>query len=268
MSLPVLSPTDTQTASSSHTAPWWGAWSAILIVGCFFLTQALGIFLVQMAAGLSTWLSEGVGALADLDQVWVLPLSLMLGTIGAAMVSWQVATRRAKPSMDNIWFWDILGKSYGLSSLWRFVLLGLSLGVGFFALTEYGVLPPDDLPQPLFDAMMGAPLLLQVGWALMFVVLFPVVEETLFRGFLYTGLAQSWGPILAGIVTTLLFVVVHMPKVLEYWPALLAVSLIGSLSVLIRIRAGSLAPGIAMHCTYNGVLVTSAFLTHTSSSSV
>ena len=268
MSLPVLSSTDTQTASSSHIAPWWGAWSAILIVGCFFLTQAIGIFVLQMAAGLSTGPSKGIGGLIALDQTWVLPLSLLLGTIGATMVSWQVATRRAKPSMDGVWFWDLFGKSYDLYNLWRFVLLGLGLGVGFFALTEYGVLPPDDLPQPIFDAMMGAPLVLQIVWALMFVVLFPVVEETLFRGFLFTGLAQSWGPILAGIVTTVLFVAVHMPKVLEYWPALLAVSLIGSLTVLIRIHTESLAPGIAMHCTYNGVLVTSAFLTHTSSSSV
>jgi membrane protease YdiL (CAAX protease family) len=261
MSLSVLSPPDTQSSISNCTGPWWGAWSALLILGCFFLTQALGIFLVQMVAGLSTGPSKGVGGLTALDQTWVLPLSLLLGTVGAAMVSWQVATCRAKPSMDRVWFWGLLWKSYAYCRLWRFAALGLSLGVGFFALTEYGVLPPDDLPQPLFDAMMGAPLLLQVGWAFLFVVLFPVVEESLFRGFLFTGLAQSWGPILAGIVTTVLFVAVHMPKVLEYWPALVAVSLIGSLTVLIRIRAGSLAPGIAMHCTYNGALVSSAFLT-------
>ena len=266
MSLSVLSPTDHQSDSSSRTAPWWGAWSAILILGCFYLIQAVGILIVQLAAELSVGRSEEIDGLIDLGP-WVLPLSLLLGTIGAAMVSWQVATRRAKPTMDPVWIWDLFGKSYDFFSLWRFVLLGLSLGVGFFVFTKYGVLPPDDLPQPLFDAMMGAPLLLQIGWALMFAFLFPVVEETLFRGFLFTGLAQSWGPGLAAMVTTVLFVAVHMPKVLEYWPALLAVSLIGSLTILIRVRTGSLAPGIAMHCTYNGFLVASAFLTHASSSS-
>jgi membrane protease YdiL (CAAX protease family) len=141
----------------------------------------------------------------------------------------------------------------------------LGLGFGFFALTEYGVLPPDDLPQPIFDALLTAPLLLQIGWVLMFVLLFPVVEEILFRGFLFTGLAQSWGPTLAAIVTTVLFVAVHMPKVLEYWPALFAVTLIGTFTVFIRIRTGSLAPGIALHSTYNGVLVASALLTQPAS---
>ena len=181
------------------------------------------------------------------------------------MVSWQVAIHRAKVYMDSDWLWKLLGKTYDLRSLWRFVLLGLGLGLGFFALTEHGVSPPEDLPQPLFDAMLAAPLLLQIGWVLMFVVLFPIVEETLFRGVLFTGLSQSWGPTVGGIVTTVLFVAVHMPKVLEYWPALLAVALIGTLTVLIRIRTGSLAPGIIMHSTYNGVLVAAAFLIQPSS---
>ena len=145
------------------------------------------------------------------------------------------------------------------------MVLGLGLGLGFFALAEYGVLPPDDLPQPIFDALLAAPLLLQIGWVLMFVVLSPVVEELLFRGFLFTGLSQSWGPSLAGVLTTVAFVVVHMPKVLEYWPGLLAVTLIGTLKVLLRIRTGSLAPGIVMHSIYNGTLVAAAFLTQPAS---
>ena len=265
MAFSVLSPTTTQPAISTDTAPRWGAWSGFLIVGCFYLTQAVGIFMVQMVATLGMGFSSGVGGAPALDQTWLLPVSLFAATIGGALVSWQVATRRAKPSMDVWWFWELLGNAYDFISLWRFVLLGLSLGLGFFALTEYGVLPPDDLPQPLFDAMLAAPFFLKIGWALMFIVLFPVVEETLFRGFLFTGLAQSWGPILAGMVTTVLFVVVHMPKVLEYWPGLVAVILIGALTVVLRIRTGSLAPGITMHSTYNGTLVAAAFLTHPAS---
>lgn len=251
--------------SRVSVAPWWGVWSALLIVGCFYLTQAIGILMVQLVAGLGAGFSQGADGSSDLDQTWLLPLSLFLSTIGAGMVSWKVATSRAKPSMDFEWFGELLGKSYDLRSLWRFMLFGLGLGFGFFALTEYGVPPPEDLPQPLFDAMLAAPFLLQIAWVLMFVVLFPIVEEILFRGLLFTGLSQSWGPTIGGIVTTVLFVAVHMPKVLEYWPALLAVALIGTLTVLIRIRTGSLAPGIVMHSTYNGMLVGAAFLIQPSS---
>ncbi len=221
--------------------------------------------MVQMSGGLSVGMSKGVSEFAALDQPWLLPLSLLLGTIGGGMVSWQVAFSRARPSMGRGWFWELLGKNYEFSRLPRFALMGLSLGLGFFVLTQYGVLPSDDLPQPLFDAMLAAPLVVKMGWALIFVVFFPVVEETLFRGFLFTGVAQTWGTQIAAILTTLVFVAVHMPKVLEYWPALVAVTFIGGITVVLRIRTGSLAPGIALHSTYNGALVAAAFLTQNAS---
>ncbi len=266
MASSVLSSTDTDTQRAIGQAPWWGAWSAFVIVVCFYLTQAVGISMVQIIAGLNVGLSNGIDGITEVNQAWLLPLSLLLGTIAAAMVSWQVAASRAKPSMDMNWFWKFLGKSHPSWSLLCFVGWGVVLGMGFFALTEYGVIPPDDLPQPLFEAMSRAPFFLQIGWVMMFVGLFPVVEEVCFRGFLYTGLSQSWGPLLGGIVTTVLFIVVHMPKVLEYWPALAAVTLIGSLTVVIRIRTGCLAPSIALHSAYNGTLVAVAFLTASPSS--
>ncbi|MEX2490508.1 MAG: type II CAAX endopeptidase family protein [Nitrospirales bacterium] len=215
MAFSALSPPDGQTDSSDATAPWWGAWSALVIVGCFYLTQAFGIFMVQIIAGFGLGLTEGIEELSNLEQTWLLPLSLFLSTVGGGMVSWQVAVKRAEPSMKMEWFWSLLGNTGNLLRAGRFLMLGIGLGLSFLALTEYGVLPPDDLPQPLFDAMMNAPLVLQIGWVLMFVVLFPVVEETLFRGFLFTGLTQSLGPILAGLLTTGLFVAVHMPKVVD-----------------------------------------------------
>lgn len=171
--------------------------------------------MVQIIAGFGLGLTEGIEELSNLEQTWLLPLSLFLSTVGGGMVSWQVAVKRAEPSMKMEWFWSLLGNTGNLLRAGRFLMLGIGLGLSFLALTEYGVLPPDDLPQPLFDAMMNAPLVLQIGWVLMFVVLFPVVEETLFRGFLFTGLTQSLGPILAGLLTTGLFVAVHMPKVVD-----------------------------------------------------
>ena len=261
MASSVPSSPEADTQQTIDQAPSWGAWSAFVVVVCFYLTQAVGISMVQIIVGLNAGLSTGMNGISDVNQVWVLPLSLFLGTIAAAMVSWQVATSRAKPSMDMDWFWQFLGKSYPSRSLLLFVMCGAGLGLGFFVLTEYGVIPPDDLPQPIFEAMRRAPLFLKIGWVVMFIGLFPVVEEVCFRGFLFTGLSQSWGPLLGGMVTTALFIVVHMPKVLEYWPALAAVTLIGGLTVLIRIRTGCLAPSIALHSAYNGTLVVVAFLT-------
>lgn len=271
MRSPILSSVDTGSQIPTLLNPWWGAWSAFLIVGCFYVVQALGFQMVWFVGGFVDGVVGGIegvtgpSRLYPYMEIWLLPLSICVGTMGAMVVSIHLAKRRAVPSLDVNGFWALFVKSYDFRNLWRFVLLGVALSLGFVAFVAYGVLPPADLPQPLFDAMISAPLPLQVGWALMFIGLFPVIEEVLFRGFLFAGLAQSWGPGLGGLITTLIFVGVHMPKVLAYWPALLAVSLLGSLTVLTRIRTESLAPGIALHSTYNGVLVAAAFFTHTTS---
>ncbi|HNP60099.1 MAG TPA: CPBP family intramembrane metalloprotease [Nitrospirales bacterium] len=271
MPLPVLCSEDSPPHAPPRLKPWRHAWSAVLIVGCFYVVQALGIFMVSAVGGAVETLAGGIdvgaqfGTVPQYKEVWLLPLSLCVGTLGAMMVSIDLARRRAVLSSNANGFSELLGKSYDFRNLWRFVLMGLALGFGFVAFTEYGGLPADDLPQPLFDAMISAPPSLQTLWALMIVGVFPVVEEVLFRGILFTGMSESWGPGLAGFMTTMIFVGVHMPKVLEYWPALLAVSLVGSLTILLRIRTESLVPGIALHGTYNGVLVMVAFLTQATS---
>lgn len=262
MSVSPLRLSSPETESSIHPAPKWGAWSGIFIVGCFYVVQAVGLSLAQLVATWGMPFSPGVDGTLAVDQPWLLPMSLLVGTTLGALVAFRLAVRRAKLRHDSEWVWEFIWQSYEARNLWRFVVLGVGLGAAFYFLTEYGVLPPDDLPQPIIDALLAAPVFLQLVWVLMFVGLFPVIEEVLFRGVLFTGLAQSWGLILGGIGTTGLFVAVHMPKVLEYWPALLAVTLIGALTVVIRIGTGSLAPGIVLHSTYNGTLVTVAILTH------
>lgn len=261
----VLSSVDSQVSKHTDEEPKWGAWSACLIVGCFYLSQALGLMATDYIVGIGVGFVESPagdqsGIFEQQSRSWLSPLSLFIGTVFGAMVALKLAIRRAQSDLNPDWLLTFIGRSGDVRGLWRYALLGLGLGIGFFLLTEYGVLPPDDLPSPLLDTLLAAPFFLQISWALMIVVLFPVIEEVLFRGCLFTGFSQSWGPSLAGILTTVAFVSVHMPKVLEYWPALVAVTVLGALTVWIRINTRSLAPGMALHCTYNGTLVAAAFL--------
>ncbi len=270
MPFPVSLSVDVQSDSESCATPQWGAWSACLIVGCFYLTQALGMMLTEYVVGVGGGVVESStgnhqGMVAQTVIVWLRPFSLFIGTMLGAVIALKLATRRAQVTLNPDWFRKFIGKSNDVHGLWRYVLLGISLGLGFFLLTEYEVLPSNDLPSPILDTLLAAPFLVQIGWAVLFVVLFPVVEEVLFRGVLFTGFSQSWGSGLAGVFTTVAFVSVHMPKVLEYWPALVVVTMVGALTVLIRIRARSLVPGMTLHCAYNGVLVISAFLTQATS---
>jgi uncharacterized protein len=87
----------------------------------------------------------------------------------------------------------------------------------------------------------------------------PVIEELLFRGLLFKGFSASWGVKTAGVVVTVLFVVLHLFETINYWPATVAVTTMAIGTLLARIRTGSLIPSVAMHFAYNAAVVTGAY---------
>jgi membrane protease YdiL (CAAX protease family) len=95
----------------------------------------------------------------------------------------------------------------------------------------------------------------RLGWAALAVLVAPPAEELVFRGVLYAGLARSLWPTLAAVVTTAIFVALHLTEVGAYWPGWLAIGAMGALALRVRLREGSLWPAIALHATYNAGLV-------------
>lgn len=105
---------------------------------------------------------------------------------------------------------------------------------------------------------LGAPdlqrLAAHAAAALQFVVLFPLLEEIVFRGGLQPTLAQHlarrWGPLSAANVTTsAVFATLHLIAHPPLWAA--AVFLPSLLFGVFRERAGSLGSPIALHVAYN-----------------
>jgi len=99
----------------------------------------------------------------------------------------------------------------------------------------------------------------RLAWAVIAVLLAPPVEEFLFRGVLFAGLARTWNEPAAGVMVTILFVASHLPYAARYWPGTAAVSLMAVFLIALRWRTGSLVPGIAAHAAYNSVLVAAVY---------
>jgi membrane protease YdiL (CAAX protease family) len=55
----------------------------------------------------------------------------------------------------------------------------------------------------------------------------------------------------AAVLVTVVFALVHLPEALMYAPAWIGISLMGTLTVLLRIATRPLVPGIAAHASYN-----------------
>jgi membrane protease YdiL (CAAX protease family) len=61
------------------------------------------------------------------------------------------------------------------------------------------------------------------------------------------------------VVTTVLFVMVHLPYAARYWPAAAGITLLAVFLVAIRLQTGSLVPSIAAHFAYNSIIVVAAY---------
>jgi membrane protease YdiL (CAAX protease family) len=82
----------------------------------------------------------------------------------------------------------------------------------------------------------------------------PIFEEFIFRGLLYGGFRRSLGPVKAALASALIFAVVH--------PAIscLPVFVMGFVAALAYGRFRSLLAPIAVHMTYNAMVVAFAFV--------
>jgi uncharacterized protein len=81
------------------------------------------------------------------------------------------------------------------------------------------------------------------------IVLAPVTEEVLFRGFLLPSWSRSWlGPIGAVAATSAIFAAMHIQYDIC---GMIAVGLAGCVYGWLRLRSGSLLPPILAHCVGN-----------------
>jgi membrane protease YdiL (CAAX protease family) len=86
------------------------------------------------------------------------------------------------------------------------------------------------------------------------IILAPVTEEVLFRGFLLPSWSRSWlGPIGAVAATSVAFAAMHI----QYDVCgMIAVGLAGGVYGWLRLRSGSLLPPILAHCIGNAIATT------------
>jgi membrane protease YdiL (CAAX protease family) len=127
-------------------------------------------------------------------------------------------------------------------SYWVLVLLGIAWGLGASVLVEYLHPAARD-----WFSLPKAPVAV-ISSFLLVVVLAPVAEELFFRGWLYTGLRQSFGFPLALGVSAILFALAHWERTHLYAAAILPV---GFALGYAREMTGSTRASALFHGLYN-----------------
>lgn len=87
--------------------------------------------------------------------------------------------------------------------------------------------------------------------ALTVLLIVPPAEELLFRGALYGGYRKSFGPIWAIVLTTSLFLLVHLPDMTHPIPTVVSVIGEAAAALWCRLRAAAIGPAIAVHVGCN-----------------
>lgn len=204
------------------------AWEGALIVFAFLLLL-IGLNLV--VGVIQSFIPDPLTLSPILIFGELLILGLVVAWAGFRRLPWQETFYLYKTS------WLLIGLSIIVAITWWPVAMGLATFVEqFFSLIG----PPPEIPPPVntLDA---------IGYLVAIVILAPLCEEPVFRGFIMQGWLR-YG-FVAGIVGSgVLFGVQHAQL-----SGTIPLSLVGIMLGVIAFRAGSLWPAIVIHAVYNGI---------------
>jgi membrane protease YdiL (CAAX protease family) len=82
----------------------------------------------------------------------------------------------------------------------------------------------------------------------------PAFQELLFRGIIYGGFRRSFGSKWATIVSTLIFLAVHLPISIRYPNVTICLTALSLAALCVRLKSQAIGPAIAVHVGYNFIL--------------
>ena len=159
-------------------------------------------------------------------------------------------------------FWSTLGwKKLGSGppaskiSPWIFFFAGSGLAL-FVALSSTQIHTNNKVPmEDLFKTQESALLLMAMA-----VLVAPLVEETVFRGYLYPLVARSFGILPGILVTGILFGLMHGAQ-LGWTPGfVILLSFVGLVFTFARARTGTVLASYLLHLGYNSMIAVSTLI--------
>ncbi len=243
--------------SSGHPAvaadlavPWDGV---DLLVFAFFWLGTLAITLSVSADLVLLWTRQPAAALESnarlyaarltLQQVIWLPLLMLY--LGAVL-----RIRFGRPFWSGIgWRKYRAGKLTTGGTALLFFFAGLVVQI-LFQIASVLVDTGQKLPiERVFEDRLGA-----LALSLLAVAGAPLVEETIFRGYVYPVLARRWGTGGGVAATGVVFGLLHAQQLWGGWGHIALLVLVGIIMTRIRASSGSVTPSFFFHLGYNALI--------------
>ena len=159
-------------------------------------------------------------------------------------------------------FWRSLGwrklaanPTAGKGSGWMYFVSGCGLAI-FVAMASLNMKNTEHLPiQEIFKNRTGAMLLMGMA-----VLIAPLVEETVFRGYLYPLFAKSLGVLPGILITGVLFGLMHGSQLGWTWGLVLLLTFVGVIFTFARARTGTVLASFLLHLGYNSMIAVSSII--------
>jgi membrane protease YdiL (CAAX protease family) len=88
----------------------------------------------------------------------------------------------------------------------------------------------------------------------------PLLEEIIFRSFIFSALRDLTGSRMAIPITTVSFAALHLTQLRGNWPAVAVILLVGYVLTIVRHRTNSVIPSVIIHTAYNSMIFGAAAL--------
>jgi membrane protease YdiL (CAAX protease family) len=251
------------TETTVKNAVPWNPWLAVLfVVIVYFASQVVGGLVISIYPALrhwdsavaNHWLQNSVSA----QFIYVLlaeafTIGAVLGFLRHYKVSVKMIGLRRPRWSDPV---------YGLAAVVPYYILYiLTVGLVSHFVPSLNVNQQQDIG---FTSVHGIAQLTLTAISL--VILPPLTEEILVRGYLYSSLKKGMPQVAAVIVTSLIFASAHLPEGGAAGPlyiAALDTFVLSLVLIYLREKTGSLYASMTLHAIKNGIAFVALYILHT-----
>ncbi len=226
-----------------HLEVPWGVKDALVVfLGAWIALPALTIVLLRVTASFDPFAAAFIKGLQDGEIMTSFALAIIDGVGALALV--MLYLRRYKAGWPAIgWrrFNPVRAIAYLLAIFIVFAVV-INMVLWFVSLIDPSFQANEPQQNDFLASASSHPLIALVA----LVVIPPIIEETVFRGFIFPALSKRWGLILGAVGSSVLFGLAHLQANVSIYTFLL-----GLLLCFMYTRLKSIVPGIALHMLNN-----------------
>jgi|SRR5215469_2333916 len=243
---------------SAHLAPPipadlqvpWG-WLDLVILVLIAIAGTFAVSLLLVMAGNSIGLSlSQLRSSSSQQSIFLIVNQVAISFVLLGYLALQMRHRFGSPFWHTIGWRKIdTGRTPQPLAYFGYVLSGFVFAI-LVQLSSAAVGTKAKLPIEVFFQDRRSALLLM----LMGVLIAPVVEETIFRGYLYPVIARTFGITTGVFATGILFGLLHAPQLKGGWGQIGLLMVVGIVFTYARATRRSVLASYLLHVSYNGFL--------------